>query len=215
MTQTAPLRLFVVDNYDSFTYNLFQYLAELGANVTVVRNDQFTLEELETLQPDGIVISPGPGRPSDSGLTSQVIERFAGRCPILGVCLGHQAIGEVFGGEVVRAPSLFHGKVSEIHHDGQSVFRDLPNPLTATRYHSLVIEPSSMPDCLEVTARTADGVIMGVRHREHPVEGVQFHPESALTPEGKQLLANFLDNVRAWEGMVGATSDRGGNHGHS
>lgn len=187
--------IFLVDNYDSFTYNLFQHLTELGAEVLVRRNDQFTLDELEALDPEGVVISPGPGRPAEAGLAPRVIEQFAGRCPILGVCLGHQAIGEVFGGRVVRAPAVFHGKVSEISHDGRTVYRGLPNPLTATRYHSLVIDPSCVPPCLEVTANTADGVIMGVRHRELAVEGVQFHPESALTPHGKDLLANFLDQI--------------------
>jgi anthranilate synthase/aminodeoxychorismate synthase-like glutamine amidotransferase len=198
MTALSP-RIFLVDNYDSFTYNLFQFLSELGAQIEVRRNDRFTLDEIEALRPDGLVISPGPGRPSEAGLTPRVIERFAGAYPILGVCLGHQAIGEVFGGRIVRAPTLFHGKVSEIQHDEQSIYRGLPNPFIATRYHSLVIEPSSVPECLEVTARTADGVIMGVRHRELPVEGVQFHPESALTPEGKQLLANYLQGIHDWE----------------
>jgi anthranilate synthase/aminodeoxychorismate synthase-like glutamine amidotransferase len=192
-------RLLLVDNYDSFTYNLFQFLSELGAEVDVRRNDRFTLDEVDELRPDGIVISPGPGRPSDAGLTPKVIERFADRCPVLGVCLGHQAIGEVFGGTIVRAPVLFHGKVSPIEHDGRSIYRGLPNPFIATRYHSLVIDPASVPACLEVTARTSDGVIMGVRHRELPVEGVQFHPESALTDSGKQLLANFLLGIRDWE----------------
>jgi anthranilate synthase/aminodeoxychorismate synthase-like glutamine amidotransferase len=205
MGSEPSLRLFLIDNYDSFTYNLFQYLSELGAEVLVRRSDQFSLDELEVLQPDGIVISPGPGRPSDAGLTPRVIERFAGWRPILGVCLGHQAIGEVYGGRVVRAPSLFHGKVSQIHHDGRTVYQGLPNPFVATRYHSLVIEPSSVPAVLEVTAWTADGVVMGVRHRHAPVEGVQFHPESALTPDGKHLLANFLEGVRDWaaEGAAG------------
>ena len=194
-TAGVPLRLFLIDNYDSFTYNLFQYLAELGAEVTVERNDRFSLDELEDRGPDAIVISPGPGLPSAAGLTPRVVERFAGRVPILGVCLGHQAIGEVFGAHIVRAPSLFHGKVSEIHHNGRTLFRGLPNPLVATRYHSLVIDPFTVPSCLEVTAHTADGVIMGVRHREFAVEGVQFHPESALTPQGKDVLANFLAQV--------------------
>jgi anthranilate synthase/aminodeoxychorismate synthase-like glutamine amidotransferase len=188
-------RLFLVDNYDSFTYNLFQFLSELGARVTVRRNDRFTFDDLEGAEPDGIVISPGPGTPDDSGLTCEVIKRYAGRYPILGVCLGHQAIGQVFGGKVVRAPAIFHGKVSDIQHDGRSVFQGLPNPFSATRYHSLVVAPESVPDCLEVSAHTADGVIMGLRHKELPVEGVQFHPESALTPEGKHLLKNFIDSV--------------------
>lgn len=191
--------IFLVDNYDSFTYNLFQYLSELGASVQVRRNDRFTLDELEQINPEAVVISPGPGRPADAGLTPKLIQRFAGRWPILGVCLGHQAIGEAFGGRIVRAPSLFHGKVSAIDHDGKTVFAGLPRPFTATRYHSLVIEPSSVPACLEVSAWTSDGVIMGVRHRDLPVEGVQFHPESALTPEGKQLLGNFLSLVRRFE----------------
>ena len=187
--------VFLIDNYDSFTFNLFQHLSELGAEVLVRRNDRFTLDEVEALDPEAIVISPGPRRPSDAGLTPRVIERFAGRYPILGVCLGHQAIGEVFGGRIVGAPSLFHGKVSEILHDGEGIFAGLPNPFTATRYHSLVVDPASVPASLEVTARTRDGVIMGLRHRELAVEGVQFHPESALTPEGKALLKNFLAGV--------------------
>lgn len=188
-------RLFLIDNYDSFTYNLFQYLSELGADVMVRRNDRFTLDELRELDPDGIVISPGPGTPADSGLSPQVIEACGRETPILGVCLGHQTIGEVFGGRVVRAPAIFHGKVSEIHHQGRSVFAGLPSPFTATRYHSLVIAPDSVPACLEVTAQTADGVIMGVQHRDLPIVGVQFHPESALTREGKHLLQNFIDLV--------------------
>jgi anthranilate synthase/aminodeoxychorismate synthase-like glutamine amidotransferase len=192
----AALRLFLIDNYDSFTYNLYQFLSELGAEVTVRRNDQFTLDELAALAPDAIVISPGPGRPETSGLTCAVIERFAGVHPILGVCLGHQAIGQVFGGDIVRAPKLYHGKVSEIHHDGRGLFQALPEPFVATRYHSLVIEPASLPSCLEITAWTADRVIMGIRHKKLPIEGVQFHPESALSPEGKALLANFLSMVR-------------------
>ncbi|MSQ23713.1 MAG: aminodeoxychorismate/anthranilate synthase component II [Chloroflexi bacterium] len=195
MTEKSGPRLFLIDNYDSFTYNLFQYLSELGAEVDVRRNDRFTMNELEDTNPAGIVISPGPGRPADAGLTPRVVERYAGRFPILGVCLGHQAIGEVFGGAIVRAPTIFHGKVSEILHDGKTIFEAMPNPFTATRYHSLVINPATVPACLEVTARTADGVIMGVRHRDYFVEGVQFHPESALTGEGKHLLQNFIDAV--------------------
>ena len=187
--------IFLIDNYDSFTFNLFQHLSELGAQVLVRRNDRFALDELEALHPAAIVISPGPGRPSEAGLTPEVIERFAGRYPILGVCLGHQAIGEGFGGRIVRAPSLFHGKVSDIHHDGRGIFAGLPNPFPATRYHSLVVDPESVPSSLEVTARTDDGVIMGLRHRDLPVEGVQFHPESALTPDGKSLLKNFLSGL--------------------
>jgi len=219
--------IFLVDNYDSFTFNLFQHLSELGADVVVRRNDRFTLDEVEALEPEAIVISPGPGRPSEAGLTPRLIERFAGRFPILGVCLGHQAIGEVFGGRIVRAPSIFHGKVSAIEHDGRTVFAGLPNPLVATRYHSLVVAPDSVPSCLEVSARTADDVIMGLRHRELPVEGVQFHPESVLTPDGKQLLANFLAAVRGQGTRVGTKTGaspgprplspdpNGGAHGHS
>ena len=194
--------IFLIDNYDSFTFNLFQHLSELGADVLVRRNDRFSLDEVEALGPEAIVISPGPGRPAESGLTPEVVERFAGRYPILGVCLGHQAIGEGFGGRIVRAPSLFHGKVSEIHHDGQGLFAGLPNPFPATRYHSLVVDPDSIPSSLEVTARTADGVIMGLRHRALPVEGVQFHPESALTPDGKALLKNFLLQVGSQRAAV-------------
>lgn len=194
-TERLQVRLLLVDNYDSFTYNLFQHLSELGAEVVVHRNDRFTMEDVEALRPAAIVLSPGPGRPAEAGLMPQVIKRFAGQLPILGVCLGHQAIGEVFGGHIVRAPRIFHGKVSEVHHDGQRLFEGLSNPFIATRYHSLMIHPDSVPSCLEVSARTADGVIMGVRHREWFVEGVQFHPESALTPEGKQLLGNFLTLV--------------------
>jgi len=188
--------IFLIDNYDLYTFNLFQHLSELGAEVLVRRNDRFSLEEVEALDPEAIVISPGPGRPAEAGLTPEVIERFAGRFPLLGVCLGHQAIGEGFGGRIVRAPSLFHGKVSEVHHDGRGVFAGLPNPFIATRYHSLVVDPDSVPGSLEVTARTSDGIIMGLRHRELPIEGVQFHPESALTPDGKALLSNFLQGVR-------------------
>jgi len=191
----TTMHILLIDNYDSFTYNLYQHLSELGARVDVRRNDHFTLDEIEEIHPDAIVISPGPGRPADAGLTPQVIQRYAGTYPILGVCLGHQAIGEAFGGRIDRAPALFHGKVSGIEHDGRTLFRGLPNPFTATRYHSLVIGMDSVPDCLEITAQTADGVIMGLRHRSLPIEGVQFHPESALTPDGKRLLANFLDWV--------------------
>jgi anthranilate synthase/aminodeoxychorismate synthase-like glutamine amidotransferase len=197
--EAPSLHVFLIDNYDSFTYNLFQYLSELGATVTVRRNDRFDLEEIRDGGCDAIVISPGPGRPVDAGHSIPVIERYAGQLPILGVCLGHQAIGESFGGRIIRAPSLFHGKVSDIHHNGEGLYQGLPNPITATRYHSLVIDPEQVPSCLEVTARTADGVIMGVQHRELPVYGVQFHPESALTPQGKPLLQNFLEQVRAWD----------------
>jgi anthranilate synthase/aminodeoxychorismate synthase-like glutamine amidotransferase len=191
--------ILMIDNYDSFTYNLVQYLGELGADVRVYRNDQITVAEIERLAPVKIVISPGPCTPTEAGISCDVIREFAGRVPLLGVCLGHQCIGEVFGGEIIRAPALFHGKTSMIYHDGRTIFRGLPRPFEATRYHSLVIRRETLPDCLELTAETDDGVIMGVRHRELLVEGVQFHPESILTREGKQLLANFLSPAPAVE----------------
>ena len=187
--------ILMIDNYDSFTYNLVQYLGELGADVRVYRNDQITVAEIQRLAPAKIVISPGPCTPTEAGISCDVIREFAGRVPLLGVCLGHQCIGEVFGGEIVRAPALFHGKTSMIYHDGKTIFRGLPRPFEATRYHSLVIRRETLPDCLELSAETDDGVIMGVRHRELLVEGVQFHPESILTREGKQLLANFLSQA--------------------
>ena len=191
--------ILMIDNYDSFTYNLVQYLGELGADVRVYRNDQITMAEIQRLAPTKIVISPGPCTPTEAGISCDVIREFAGRVPLLGVCLGHQCIGEVFGGEIVRAPALFHGKTSMIYHDGKTIFRGLPRPFEATRYHSLVIRRETLPDCLELSAETDDGVIMGVRHRELLVEGVQFHPESILTREGKQLLANFLSQAPAVE----------------
>jgi para-aminobenzoate synthetase component 2 len=184
--------ILMIDNYDSFTYNLVQYLGELGADIRVARNDQITVAEIERLSPEKIVISPGPCTPREAGVSCDVIRHFAGRVPLLGVCLGHQCIGEVFGGEIVRAPALFHGKTSLIYHDGRSIFQGLPRPFEATRYHSLVIRRETLPDCLELSAETDDGVIMGVRHRELSIEGVQFHPESILTHEGKRLLANYL-----------------------
>jgi anthranilate synthase/aminodeoxychorismate synthase-like glutamine amidotransferase len=185
--------LLVIDNYDSFTYNLVQYLGELGATVEVRRNDKVTLEEIENrLRPERIVISPGPGTPDDAGITLDVIQRFAGKVPLLGVCLGHQAIGQAFGGKVVRAPELMHGKASDVHHDGKTIFAGLDDQFRAGRYHSLIVEKESLPSCLEISAHTADDIIMGLRHRELKVEGVQFHPESILTSGGKQLLANFL-----------------------
>jgi anthranilate synthase/aminodeoxychorismate synthase-like glutamine amidotransferase len=185
--------LLVIDNYDSFTYNLVQYLGELGATVEVRRNNQVTVDEIEqSLRPERIVISPGPGTPDDAGVTLNVIKRFSGKIPLLGVCLGHQAIGQAFGGKVIRAPQLMHGKVSEVHHDGKTIFAGVNDQFQAGRYHSLIVEKKSLPDCLEISAHTADDIIMGLRHRELKVEGVQFHPESILTPEGKQLLANFL-----------------------
>ena len=185
--------LLVIDNYDSFTYNLVQYLGELGQTVEVRRNDQVTVDEIETsLRPERIVISPGPGTPDDAGVSLEVIDRFAGKVPLLGVCLGHQAIGQAFGGRVVRAPQLMHGKSSEVNHDGRTIFAGLSDPFLAGRYHSLIVEKASLPQCLEVSASTIDGVIMGLRHREWKIEGVQFHPESILTSEGKRLLSNFL-----------------------
>ncbi|MEJ5254862.1 MAG: aminodeoxychorismate/anthranilate synthase component II [Acidimicrobiales bacterium] len=190
-------RVLVLDNYDSFVYNLVQYLGELGAEPIVHRSDALTLEEIIALDPDAVLISPGPGRPADAGLSNDVIRHFAGRRPILGVCLGHQCIGEVFGGRVVRAPEVMHGKTSLIHHRGTGVFEGLPNPFEATRYHSLVVERSSVPDVLEITAETGDGVVMGLRHRELDVEGVQFHPESILTVAGHDLLRNFLSRATA------------------
>jgi len=183
--------LLVIDNYDSFTYNLVQYLGELGAELVVRRNDQVTADEAERLDPAAVVVSPGPGTPREAGVSMAVIQRLAGRRPILGVCLGHQAIGEVFGARVGRAPAPIHGKTSAIYHDGTGVFRGLPNPFEATRYHSLLVERTGLPACLAVSAWTTDGLIMGLRHRELPVEGVQFHPESILTAAGKQLLGNF------------------------
>jgi anthranilate synthase/aminodeoxychorismate synthase-like glutamine amidotransferase len=184
--------ILVIDNYDSFTYNLVQYLGELGAELEVRRNDQITLDEIERLAPERIVISPGPKTPTEAGICLDVIRAFSGRTPILGVCLGHQAIGQAFGGKVIRAPEIMHGKTSSISHDGKTVFSGLPNPFPATRYHSLIVERESLPDCLAVSATSPDGLIMGLRHKEMKVEGVQFHPESVLTDSGMQLLANFL-----------------------
>jgi anthranilate synthase/aminodeoxychorismate synthase-like glutamine amidotransferase len=184
--------LLLVDNYDSFTYNLYQYLGELGAETRVLRNDEMTAEAALALGPDRIVISPGPGTPDQAGLSLDLIRRAAGRVPLLGVCLGHQALGQAFGARVVRAPVLMHGKTSPIHHDGRTVFAGLDDPFTATRYHSLIVDRDSVPDCLEVSAWTADGIVMGMRHRGLPLEGVQFHPESILTSAGKDLLRNFL-----------------------
>jgi anthranilate synthase component 2 len=185
----------MIDNYDSFTYNLVQYLGELGTEVRVVRNDAISVDDVEQLLPDAVVISPGPCTPREAGVSVAVIRRLAGRIPILGVCLGHQAIGAAFGGRVVRADRIMHGKTSPIRHDRRTVFHGLPNPFDATRYHSLLLERSSLPDCLEINAWTDEGEIMGVRHRTQLVEGVQFHPESILTIEGKALLRNFLEMV--------------------
>ena len=185
--------LLVIDNYDSFTYNLVQYLGELGETIEVRRNNRVTIDEIENhLRPERIVISPGPGTPDDAGIALDVIKRFSGKIPLLGVCLGHQAIGQAFGGKVIRAPELMHGKASEVSHDGKTIFAGLTDHFRAGRYHSLIVEKESLPSCLEVSAYTKDNIIMGLRHRQLKVEGVQFHPESILTSEGKQLLANFL-----------------------
>lgn len=184
--------ILMIDNYDSFTYNLVQYLGELGEELLVFRNDKITIQEIEELRPDRLVISPGPGSPKDAGVSKGLIARFAGKVPILGVCLGHQCIGEVYGGRIIRANRLMHGKTSLIYHDGKGLFVGLPNPFEATRYHSLLVEREGLPGCLEVTAETEEGEIMGIRHRELTVEGVQFHPESILTVVGKDILRNFL-----------------------
>lgn len=189
---TRPQTVLLIDNYDSFTYNLVQYLGELGAETQVVRNDQITVEDIDDLAPRHIIISPGPGNPDEAGISKDVIRRFAGKTPIFGVCLGHQCIGEVFGGIVEGAGEILHGKVSWIEHDGRGVFAGIASPIEATRYHSLAIRPDSVPDALEVSARSEHGIIMGVRHKTLAVEGVQFHPESILTPDGHQILRNFL-----------------------
>jgi anthranilate synthase/aminodeoxychorismate synthase-like glutamine amidotransferase len=184
--------LLMIDNYDSFTYNLVQYLGELGANIRVFRNNKITVQEIEKLSPECIVISPGPCTPKEAGVSIEVIKHFAGKTPVLGVCLGHQSIGAAFGGNIIRAPRLMHGKTSLIYHNGETVYKGLPNPFEATRYHSLLIERETLPDCLYITAWTDAGEIMGVRHKEYIIEGVQFHPESILTAVGKDLLKNFL-----------------------
>lgn len=184
--------LLLIDNYDSFTYNLVQYLGELGASVVVKRNDQIDIAGIKKLRPDKIVISPGPCTPNEAGISVPLIQNFSGTVPILGVCLGHQSIGAAFGGKIIRAPEIMHGKTSEIFHNGKTIYKSLPNPFVATRYHSLIIEKESLPKELEISAHTKDGVIMGVQHKKYPVEGVQFHPESILTKSGKKLLENFL-----------------------
>jgi anthranilate synthase/aminodeoxychorismate synthase-like glutamine amidotransferase len=189
--------IFMLDNYDSFTYNLVQYLGELGAEVTVRRNDEITVDKVESLRPSHVVISPGPCTPNDAGITLALIERLAGKVPLLGVCLGHQAIGQAFGGKVVRARHVMHGKTSQVRHDGQGVFRGIGENFVATRYHSLVVERASLPDCLEATAHSEDGEIMGLRHRTLPVEGVQFHPEALLTQHGHKMLQNFIEGTRS------------------
>ena len=185
--------ILVIDNYDSFTYNLVQYLGELGAEMRVFRNDKITVGEAVALNPEKVLVSPGPCTPKEAGVSCDIISEFGHRLPLFGVCLGHQSIGDVYGGNVIRAERLMHGKTSPMIHEGRSVFKGLPSPFDATRYHSLIIERESLPDCLEITAWTAEGEIMGVKHKEHPVHGVQFHPESILTVEGKRLLQNFLD----------------------
>ena len=184
--------ILMIDNYDSFTYNLVQYMGELGADIQVHRNDEITLEEIESLAPEKIVVSPGPCTPDKAGVSVDMVKRFAGKIPILGVCLGHQSVGAAFGGEIIKAGRLMHGKTSMIHHDGKTLFKNLPNPFEATRYHSLVLNRKNLPDCFEISAESDDKEIMGIRHKELFVEGVQFHPESILTVSGKQLLGNFL-----------------------
>ena len=187
--------ILLIDNYDSFTYNLYQYLCELGAEVTVRRNDKITAEGVQAMSPAGIVVSPGPCTPTEAGISKDVILRYGSSIPTLGVCLGHQCVGQAYGGQVGRAGEIMHGKTSMVHHDGRGVFHGLPNPFEAIRYHSLAVHPDSLPDSLEVSAWTDDGTIMGLRHKEHPVEGVQFHPESIMTAVGKDLLRNYLDRV--------------------
>jgi len=184
--------ILVIDNYDSFTYNLVQYLGQLGQDIVVKRNDEIDVAGIEKLAPDHIMISPGPCSPNEAGISLEVIEHFKGKIPIIGICLGHQSIGQAFGGEVVRAEQLMHGKTSLIHHDGKSLFKGLPSPFTATRYHSLIVRKESLPDCLEITAETEDGEIMGLRHKEYSIEGLQFHPESIITEHGLLMLENFL-----------------------
>lgn len=199
--------LLLIDNYDSFTFNLAQYFLELGQDVRVVRNDKLTVDELLALRPERVCISPGPGRPGQAGVTLKLIAQVAGKLPLLGVCLGHQAIAEYFGGAVHHAPSLMHGKTSPIHHNGEGLFKGLPSSFTATRYHSLAVDPNTLPDCLEVTARTDDGVIMGLRHKTMPVTGVQFHPEAILTQHGHRLLENWLKQApQATESKAGPSS---------
>ena len=191
-------RILVIDNFDSFVYNLVQYLGELGAEPVVIRNNEMSVHDAAALRPDGVMLSPGPGRPEDAGILCDAIREFAGRVPVIGVCLGHQAIGQVYGGNVVRAPELLHGKTSPIHHTNEGVFAGLPNPMPATRYHSLMIERETLPETLNVTAQTESGMIMGVRHRELDIEGVQFHPESILTTSGHDMIGNFVQRVAAF-----------------
>ena len=190
---TKKIDILMIDNYDSFTFNLVQYLGILGKNIKVRRNDKITLEEIETMRPSKIVISPGPGRPDDAGISKDLIKRFYKEIPILGVCLGHQSIGEVFGAEVINSGTVVHGKTSEVHHDGKTIYKGVDNPFTAARYHSLIIKKDTVPSFLEITANTADGIVMGVRHIDYPLEGIQFHPESFLTDSGMRILENFID----------------------
>jgi len=184
--------ILVIDNYDSFTFNLVQYLGEIGEDIVVRRNDEMTVRDIEELAPDRILISPGPCTPNEAGISLDLVRHFQGKIPILGVCLGHQTIGQAFGGEVIRADNLMHGKTSPIYHDGKTIFRNIPSPFTATRYHSLIVRRDTLPDCLEISAETAEGEIMGLRHKEFPIEGVQFHPESVITEHGMQILRNFV-----------------------
>lgn len=184
--------ILMIDNYDSFTFNIVQYLGQMGEDVRVYRNDKITIDEIKKLKPQAIFLSPGPCSPREAGITVDVVREFHKTVPILGICLGHQSIGYAFGGEVVRADRIMHGKISPVNHDGKTIFAGLPNPFTAGRYHSLVVRPETLPDCLEVSASTAEGEIMGLRHKEYPVEGIQFHPESVLTPQGKRIIRNFL-----------------------
>jgi anthranilate synthase/aminodeoxychorismate synthase-like glutamine amidotransferase len=184
--------ILMIDNYDSFTFNIVQYLGQMGEDVRVYRNDKITIDEIKKLKPQGIFLSPGPCSPREAGITVDVVREFHTTVPIMGICLGHQSIGYALGGEVVRADRIMHGKISPINHDGKTIFAGLPNPFTAGRYHSLLVRPETLPDCLEVSARTAEGEIMGLRHKQYPVEGIQFHPESVLTPQGKRIIRNFL-----------------------
>ena len=199
--------ILLIDNYDSFTYNLYQYLCELGADVVVARNDQISLEEIEAMAPQGIVVSPGPRTPKEAGISAEVVARFGEKLPVLGVCLGHQTIGYTYGGVVEQAPEIMHGKTSMVYHDGKGLYEGLPNPFEAIRYHSLIVNPESLPEFLEVTSRTEDGIVMGVRHKSLPVEGVQFHPESIMTKVGHDLLRNYLNRVKRWAEEKGANND--------
>jgi anthranilate synthase/aminodeoxychorismate synthase-like glutamine amidotransferase len=187
--------ILMIDNYDSFTFNIVQYLGQMGEDVQVYRNDKITLEEIKKLKPQAIFLSPGPCSPREAGITVDVVREFHKTMPIMGICLGHQSVGYAFGGEVVRAERIMHGKVSPVNHDGKTIFAGLPNPFTAGRYHSLLVRPETLPDCLEVSATTTEGEIMGLRHKEYPVEGIQFHPESVLTPQGKRIIRNFLKHI--------------------